>query len=124
MWATPEITSSLKQFARDLGCNWIGEIEVDPDLNYQPHNCHNNVLQHVEEYGGERILGYYFLVSDTSYQAIRHSVWNNYDRLIDITPYDDGRTYIVFGRSQSQEADYSIPNFYKYHKERCTDEIN
>jgi hypothetical protein len=106
MWRTPEIDVELKEFARELGCDWIGEVPVDPDLNYKANNCHNNVLEHVAAYGGERVIGYYFLESDAKFWAILHSVWDNYDGLVDITPYQDRRQIVVFGKLRTQHTNY------------------
>lgn len=114
MWHQPDINEELIDMARRLDCSWLGEVQVDPDLNYDYDNCHNNVLSHVTEYGGDRVIGYYFLSGFGTIQAIRHSVWHNYDSLVDITPYRDSRQYIVFGISKNQEADYTISNCYSH----------
>lgn len=71
-------------------------------------NCHNNVNQYANTYGGEKISGYYLItdVDDETYGcAIYHSIWKNtYGELIDITPFDDGREYNIF--STFSEEDY------------------
>lgn len=63
-------------------------------------NCHNNVNQYVNTYGGGKISGYY-LITDIDNEkygcAIYHSIWKNtYDKIIDITPFEDGRKYNIF----------------------------
>ena len=63
-------------------------------------NCHNNVNQYVNTYGGEKISGYYLItdIEDDTYGcAIYHSIWKNtYGDIVDITPFEDGRQYNVF----------------------------
>ena len=63
-------------------------------------NCHNNVNNYVNTYGGEKISGYYLItdVNDESYGcAIYHSIWKNtYGQMIDITPFNDAREYNIF----------------------------
>jgi hypothetical protein len=58
MWSQPEIDQELISMAKTLDCSWIGEVLVDPDLNYDYNNCHNNVLTHVNEHGGTRVIGF------------------------------------------------------------------
>jgi hypothetical protein len=70
-------------------------------------NCHNNVNQYVNNYGGEKISGYY-LITDTEDEtygcAIYHSIWKNtYGDLIDITPFADGRRYNIFSVMNATE---------------------
>ena len=70
-------------------------------------NCHNNVNHYVSEYGGEKISGYYLITDNTddSYGcAIYHSIWkDNYDRLLDITPFSDNRNYNMFSILNTKE---------------------
>ena len=112
MWSQPHIDQQLMDMAKQLGCCWIGHVLVDPDLNHEYDNCHNNVLNHVQQFGGEPVIGYYFISGFSTIQAVRHSVWYDHDSLIDVTPYRDGREYIVFGKSKNQIADYKISNCY------------
>lgn len=88
----------LHEAMRQLNCN---QVELIP-IEYKPHTrinrCHANVELYVRMYGGQKILGYYVAVSATEkkWVAIKHSVWSNNGRLIDITPVDDERTHNVF----------------------------
>lgn len=115
MWANPvSVSKKIVEMARKLDCCWIGAVQVDPAPGYDENNCHNNVLTHCAIYGGERVMGYYFVEGFNTIQAIRHSVWKNNDSLLDITPYSDRREYVIFGASASNNADYSISNCYSH----------
>ena len=63
-------------------------------------DCHNNVNLYVNNYGGEKITGYYLItnINNDNYGcAIYHSIWKNtYGELIDITPFRDKRIYNIF----------------------------
>lgn len=109
MWYTAEITEDLKQFARRLGCEWIGYVKVDPSPAFEKDDCHNNVIRQVLAHGGEQVIGWYFLEGFGTYQAIRHSVWKD-NCLIDVTPYVD--EIICFGISRNQIKDFTLSNWY------------
>lgn len=75
------------------------KIPIIPKPHCTEWNCHNNVLQYVNLYGGERILGYYFIkeIETNKIIAIKHSVWENtFNEIIDITPFSDKRKYNIF----------------------------
>jgi hypothetical protein len=111
MWTNPvSVTEDMTEMARKLNCSWIGAVPVDPVPGYDENNCHNNVLIHCDIYGGERVIGYYFIEGFSTIQAIRHSVWKNNNNLVDITPYKDSREHVIFGVSASNNPDYSISN--------------
>lgn len=113
MWTTPtEINDDILNFSRSLNCDWVGAIPVEYESAYDYNNCHANVDTHLKLYGGESTVGWYIISSAVTLQAIRHTVWNNNNRLIDITPYKDNRDFIIFGRSRVQNKDYSVPNCY------------
>jgi hypothetical protein len=127
MWKHPKFNEELFAAAKRLDCSWVGPVLTDPNLNYEYNDCHNNVLTHVREYGGNQVLGYYFLSGFGVIQAIRHSVWDNYDRLVDVTPYRDSREYIVFGRSRNQEADCTVSNCFFHSVDKyvgCNQEVH
>lgn len=87
----------VTEFAKTIGCDWVGTIKVIPDLSCNANTCHDNVDRYVLSHGGEKVLGYYIIECAWGYQAILHSVWKSSDGdLIDITPFADGRTYNTF----------------------------
>lgn len=112
MWVLPDNKDkdNLVYFARDLGCVTIKKVPIMMGKSYYLYDdCHNNVLQHVEIFGGDRVVGFYFIVENGVYQAIYHSVWRGSDgNLYDITPYRDQRPYNIFGISANQ-----VPNYKK-----------
>lgn len=113
MWSIPgEINEDLKNFARELFCDYIQAVEVNYEAAYEYNNCHNNVEIHKQIYGGQSVIGWYFVEGFGTIQAIRHTVWNNSDKLIDVTPFKDKRSYNIFATSRLQTKDYSIPNCY------------
>ena len=116
MWCDPSsISSELMSFAKKLNCNHIMGVNVESDWTYDMHNCHNNTNTHVEIYGGNSVVGYYFLEGFNTIQAIRHSVWETVkDKLIDINPHPFYKKHIIFGISKIQNSDYSISNCYSH----------
>lgn len=95
----PNIDSDqLKEIQKTLGCNKSIELNIEPRPHTKVDRCHSNVQRQVQWYGGESIQGYYIAVSESNNQwtAIKHSVWQRDDELIDVTPVDDGRTQNVF----------------------------
>ena len=100
--------------ARKLGCVWVGAVEVDYRAVYEYNDCHNSVIDYVSIYGGRRRLGYYFVESPVTLQAIYHSVWESPEgKLIDVVPYKDGRTYNIVGlHKQEAQPNYQILNCY------------
>lgn len=99
MYIIPKITDDLKQFAKGIGCKWIGAVKIDPKPLCKELNCHNNVLRYVNMYGGEHNLGYYFLknIRTGKYEAISHSIVSKSNKFIDITPFDDNREFNIVG---------------------------
>ena len=113
MWEIPgKIDNNICNFARKLSCDYIRAVEVDYEPAYEYDNCHNNVKIHKSIYGGEAIIGWYFIKGFNTIQAIRHTVWKNENRIIDITPFPDKRKHNLFAKSIEQIEDYSIPNCY------------
>ena len=113
MWEIPgKIDNNICNFARKLSCDYIRAVEVDYEPAYEYDNCHNNVKIHKSIYGGEAIIGWYFIKGFNTIQAIRHTVWKNKNRIIDITPFRDKRKYNLFAKSIEQIEDYSISNCY------------
>jgi len=114
MWTTPTtITDKLISISRQLDCGWVGAVPVKSESAFEINNCHNNVKIQTAVYGGSAVVGWYFLEGFDTIQAIRHTVWEH-NGLIDVTPYVDGRQYIMFGRSNQQVNDYSISNCYSH----------
>jgi len=115
MWTIPtHVDSSIINMCRSLSCDWVGAVAVNSESAYDYNNCHNNVRIHCSVYGGIPVVGWYFLVGFNTIQAIRHTVWQTTDSIIDITPYVDNRQFIIFGRSINQCNDYSISNCYSH----------
>lgn len=124
MWSNPvSVNEELIDMARKLDCNWIGAVSVNPIPGYDENNCHNNVLTHCNIYGGEKVIGYYFVEGFGTIQAIRHSVWKNNKGMQDITPYADNRQHIIFGTSAINQPDYSISNCYSQSLAKYIDNI-
>lgn len=93
---------ATRDFAKSLGCVWIGMIPVQPELFAVELCCHHNVGLMVRNIGGEPVLGYYFVddIETGEKQAILHSVWRSLEGdLIDITPFSDNRSINCFGFS-------------------------
>lgn len=112
MWENPtKISDDIVGFAKGLHCSWVGAVRVTPESAYDYDNCHNNVAIHTCIYGGKPIIGWYIISGFGTLQAIRHTVWDNGD-LVDLTPYKDNRTHIIFAKSKNQNTDYSISNCY------------
>jgi hypothetical protein len=100
LWSVPKIDEkAVHDFARRLGCTWIGMVPVQPEIFATELTCHQNVEINVNLVGGEKVLGYYFMdyCEGLDYQAILHSVWRDHcGNLIDITPFEDGRKRNTF----------------------------
>lgn len=99
MYTIPKITADLKLFAKNIGCKWIGAVEIATKPLCNELNCHNNVLRYINMYGGEHKLGYYFIknIQTGKHEAILHSIVFKSDGLIDITPFEDSREYNIVG---------------------------
>jgi hypothetical protein len=86
-------------FIIDLLGNEPKKVVCIPKPNCKENNCHNNVSNYVELYGGEKITGFYLLIN-TEYNSIigvKHSIWKNtYNKILDITKFSDNRKYNVF----------------------------
>jgi len=112
--------------ARELKCDWVGAVNVSEYPLGAVNDCHNNVLAYIDLLGGEQQLGYYFVKGFNTMQAIKHSVWKDGNDLLDVTPYNDNREYIIFAKQRQTTEKYSVPNCYiqsldKYIKqENCT----
>lgn len=72
------------------------------------NNCHNNVNNYVNMYGGEKITGYYIVydLCNNRFIGIKHSVWKNtYNEIIDITKFSDNRKYNIFFESNLNDTE-------------------
>jgi len=89
---------SLLAAMKELGCNRAVAVCIVPRPYTELNQCHNNVAKQVAMYGGTQVKGYYLAVSKhtSDWVAIKHSVWQRDNELIDITPVEDKRTYNVF----------------------------
>lgn len=88
----------------------IGYIDIDPWVHSKKNNCHNNVLEYIEWYGGKQIKGYYWLVDQDNQTvlAISHSVVRTLSGQIrDITPCDDQRDSNLFSLSDQSSLELS-----------------
>lgn len=115
MWELPSrISSDIRDFAEQLGCEWIGAVPVNYRAVYEFNDCHNSCIEQVKIFGGKRRIGYYFVQGFGTIQAIYHSVWENpLGELIDIVPYQDRREYNIFSMlPEDSKIDYHIPSCY------------
>lgn len=119
MWTTPkQLSPEVVEFATSLACSWVGAVAVEYEAAYEHNNCHNNVALHVDLYGGTEVLGWYIVQGPGKLQAIRHSVWRNGNSLVDVTPYQDQREYIIFAQSSDQADRSSLLDCYCYHSNK------
>jgi NUMOD3 motif len=117
--------AAVTEFARAIGCDWLGEIAVSADASCDENTCHANVDRYILSHGGTRVLGYYMLESAWGYQAILHSVWDD-DRgnLIDITPFADQRRMNVFAKLRDNQPLYKTNNIYSQSLDKYVQEID
>jgi len=95
----PDINNlEFKNIQSILGCLNAVSLNIDPKPHAVPNRCHANVERQVQWYGGKKLQGYYIAVSESTNQwtAVKHSVWQRQDELIDVTPVQDDRTKNVF----------------------------
>lgn len=103
IWHIAKI-DAVAEFAKAIGCDWIGHIQVRPDASCDINMCHDNVDRYILSHGGAKVVGYYILESAWGYQAILHSIWRSPDdTMIDITPFDDERTINVFAKLRNNK---------------------
>ena len=115
MFEIPLMTKDLIDLAKSMKCSWIGLVPLQPKPFCTERNCHNNVVEYVNWYGGNRILGYYFLEDSGRFIAILHSIVRTWDdKLIDITPFNDGRQFNMFATLINQTPVYSIDAITSY----------
>jgi len=113
MWTNPTtIDPDILSMSKSLNCSWVGAVSVKYESAYDINDCHNNSSLHATIYGGTQTIGYYFIKGFGTTQAIRHSVWEKNQTLLDVTPHLDNREYIIFAKSAIQNKEYSIPNCY------------
>lgn len=81
----------------------LGNVPKKVNCVSKPHctenNCHNNVFNYVNLYGGSQVIGFYLLINieDNSIIGVKHSIWRNtYNKVIDITKFKDNRKYNIF----------------------------
>ena len=105
----------VTEFAKIIGCDWVGTVKVIPDLSCNENMCHDNVRRYILSHGGERVLGYYILDSIWGYQAITHSVWRSpTNELVDITPFSDLRSYNTFASLKDNTKKIDADNIYSH----------
>lgn len=113
----PRLNPQLINFARSINCCWLGHVPVTPKPHCKEWDCHNNSLRYISLYGGERLLGYYFLkeVATENLVAILHSVVRRENgQLIDITPFDDERPINMFAILKNQEPNYDVQEIWSH----------
>jgi hypothetical protein len=106
----PDMGPHLYSCARKLECSWIGKVKVVPKPHCKEWDCHNNTAQFTNWYGGQRVVGYYWLYDPATDKlgAILHSVVRRDNgELLDITPFCDNRPVNVFSILKNQQPDYS-----------------
>jgi hypothetical protein len=100
IWETPsEISDAVIDVARHLNGEWVGLIQVDPELWTMEFCCHWNVQNKVNADGGKMISGWYLLFWEQLdiWQAVWHSVYQSSSgQLVDITPHPSGLDYHMF----------------------------
>lgn len=112
MLVIPKLSDHIIQCARELNCSWIGGVRVTPKPHCKEWDCHNNTVKYVSWYGGIRILGYYLLqdIKTNRVVAILHSIVRRENgQLVDITPFDDERSYNMFCMLKDQTPNYTRP---------------
>lgn len=113
MWRPCEtINQKILDMSAYLKSDRIARVPVEPDVGCTRFNCHNNVLRQVEIFGGRQVTGFYFVEGFDTVQAIKHSVWEIDNKLIDITPFNDNRVFNVFAVDKVVNIDYSVGNMY------------
>ena len=123
IWFIPS-ANDVADFARNIGCDWLGVIPVNPDASCEENICHTNVKNYILGHSGNGILGYYFLESAWGYQAILHSVWQDSNKnLIDITPFADNRKLNVFAKLKNNKQQYTTNNIYSLSLDKYNQEI-
>ncbi len=83
------------------------KVKLIAKPNCFENNCHANVDNYVNMYGGEKIKGYYLIydIDSNRFIAIHHSIWKNtYGDIIDITRFSDGREWNLFIESNLTET--------------------
>ncbi len=106
----PTLSHALAACARKLNCSWVGAVQLTPKPHCRLWNCHTNTLRYVDWYGGKRVLGYYWLEDRERGKivALLHSIVERENgQLLDITPFDDNRTYNIFSVKRDQTPDYT-----------------
>jgi hypothetical protein len=100
-----------------IGCNNLIQIPIEPRDFDLPFRCHDNCSYNP-------VLGYYFVKDyDTGFlYAFKHSVLNLGDKLVDVTPVFDNRTYNIFGFGDnlrfSQESLIYLENLVYINKDK------
>jgi hypothetical protein len=91
MFITPKLEECL-DFAKNMGCNELVQVSIEPREFDLPYRCHDNCSYNP-------VLGYYFIkdYNTNILYAYKHSVLNLGEKLIDVTPTFDNRTYNIFG---------------------------
>jgi len=118
MFSLPSI-NECSEFAKLIGCSYIQEILIEPREIDRPLMCHDNCSFNPE-------LGYYFLKDNMQLlHAFKHSVLRINEKLYDVTPVTDGRTYNIFAFGNSINDEHLIyleNSVYIYnHKQREKD---
>lgn len=90
-----------------LDCSWFKYIKIESKANCRLHDCHNNALKYVNDYGGERLIGYYIIENNKKIYAVLHSIVKTQSgKLIDITPSEFNFNFRLFGLLNNQTPNY------------------
>ena len=84
-------------------------IPITPKPLYKINNCHNNVIDYINKYGGDRVIGFYMLKEKNSnnFIGITHSVVYKNGVYLDITPVNHTYNYNIFIPTDKKELDVS-----------------
>lgn len=98
LWRIPSVDANFVNVCRYIGVTSVKKIMVRDDIMSSVNQCHTNVEEYAVFNGGSRVEGSYVLQHKhlPIYQFIKHSVWDNEDELIDITPFIDDRQFNIF----------------------------
>lgn len=112
-WELPGITDPRILSFCDLINSLPIRIKISPRPMCREYQCHKNVIDYVDTYGGLRVLGYHFIEYNNNLIGVLHSIWKNtYDMLDDITASEHGFAHRVFVEINSTTTKKLPPAIY------------
>ncbi|WP_437191365.1 hypothetical protein [Planctomicrobium sp. SH527] len=111
-----QTTEEIKGFCSTIVADQLPYyVKVRPVPDAVPNNCHMNVKQHIDEYGGTSMSGWIDWQSPLLLQAEFHTNWISPDgEIVDITPKEEGESRILFLPDQRQKwPGRFVPGHYK-----------